>query len=99
MSAAYRKLNAALDQLEKKEAGDPASRKKKAIEELATAKNWLESADKDKGSYRPSAMRLIDQATLELLATPEDEKHTAAAIDFIKKATDKIKQGVRAGRD
>ncbi len=96
MSTAYNKLNAALTQVEKSKGKEPVKHRNEALLHLKQAKIALEEAKKNKGSSRPAAIKLIDEATKELEATPPDEKHTTQALDLIRKAIHEVVDGAKA---
>jgi len=99
IKAAFNKLNGALASVERSRLGEPQKHLNDAIVNLSMAKNSLEQAAKDKGSYRTAAIRLIDQAKQELQATPSDPKHIDTATNCIKEALDKVtKAGKTGGR-
>ena len=98
MSAAYKKLSTAQAQIEKSKFEEPVKHRKNALVDLAMAKNFLDDAAKNKGSYAISAIRLIEQAMQALAETPVDVPHKDQALALIKKAQEEVSRGAQAGK-
>jgi benzoyl-CoA reductase/2-hydroxyglutaryl-CoA dehydratase subunit BcrC/BadD/HgdB len=92
---AHKELKAAQAQVEKSRLSDDRRKNlEKAWENLNSAKASLEEAKKNKGSYRPAAIRAIDKAKVELDAAVTNPARAAKATEFIKEA---IEQTIKAG--
>lgn len=64
---------------------------------LAFAKICLEKAKKNKGTHRPSAISLIDNAQRELEAMTGNMSHHDRAKALVKSAFEQVHQAGRAG--
>jgi hypothetical protein len=53
---------------------------------------------KNKGTYRVTAINLIDQAQSDFEKPPTNGKQIDGIIETVKQALDKIAQGARAAR-
>ena len=96
MSAAYKRLSSALVQIEKSKLEEPVKHRKNALVDLAMAKNFLDDAAKNKGSYANSAVKLIEEATQALAETPVDAVRKEQALALIKKAQEQVSRGAQA---
>jgi hypothetical protein len=70
---------------------------KKVRSKLVFAKICLEKAKKNKGSHRPSAIALIDNAQKELEAMTGNMSHHERARQLVKNAFEQVHQAGRAG--
>lgn len=69
----------------------------KVRSKLAFAKICLENAKKNKGSHRPSAIALIENAQKELEAMTGNMSHHERAKELVKSAFEQVRQAGRAG--
>ncbi|MEP6673180.1 MAG: hypothetical protein ABJF10_28785 [Chthoniobacter sp.] len=88
IKGAYNKLLNAIGQLEKSKQGEAQKHIDLAIVDLAAAKTMLEQSTNNKGTYRPTAIKLCDEAKEVLSAAPPDVvKATEIANHALKEVT------------
>lgn len=98
MQYAHDRLMSVLNRLEHHRATPATVPVDKLTADLAMAKNSLDDAAKNKGSYRVSAINLIDQAKRDLEKPLTEGKQIDGIIETVKQALEKIGQGARAAR-
>jgi hypothetical protein len=96
---ALKKLHGARGQLERARLGDDAKKHlNEATVMLTAASSFLEQASKNKGSYRPAAIKAIEQAKTEIEAAATDSTHIEKAAEFVKTAIEETNKAGETGR-
>jgi hypothetical protein len=94
IKGAYNKLLNVLTELEKSKQGDAQKHVDQAIIDLGAAKTFLEQSTNNKGTYRPAAMKLCDEAKETLSATPPD---VVKATEITNRALHEVNMAGHAG--
>jgi len=85
IKGAYNRLLSVISHLEKSKQGGAQKQIDQAVLDLAAAKTMLEQSTNNKGTYRPTAIKLCDEAKAALTATPPDvDKATEIANHALK---------------
>ncbi|HSI15748.1 MAG TPA: hypothetical protein VK961_27115 [Chthoniobacter sp.] len=94
IKGAYNKLFNAINHLEKSKTEDAQKHVNLAIVDLAAARTFIEQSTNNKGTYRVTAMKLCDEATEVLKATPPD---IVKATEIANHALKEVNMAGKAG--